>query len=226
NLIMRKSIFNDSVPKGRKKTKQWLWWLTFCVMLFAGQSSFAQCDIEVNVQWPGCGDATTWQLLDGDDTVVLTGGTYPTCSGYNDTQTTPFINPPYSLRVVITNYCDNGAIYSISVGGDADISGEVSGCSPIDETIPLIASACPTCPAPSGLSAEILSLTQAELSWSSSGNNFDVEWGVAGFELGTGTLIEGITSNSVDVSTIIDTPYQFYVRQDCGDNGYSLWAGP
>ncbi|MFA7650338.1 MAG: GEVED domain-containing protein, partial [Flavobacteriaceae bacterium] len=209
-----------------EKTKRWLWWLTFCVMLFAGQSSFAQCDIEVNVQWPGCGDATTWQLLDGDDTVVLTGGTY-TCGGYNDTQTTSFINPPYSLKVVITNFCDNGAIYSISVGGDADISGEVSGCSPIDETIPLIASACPTCPAPSGLSADILSLTQAELSWSSSGNDFDIEWGTQGFALGTGTSVTGFTATSTILSGLTgNTHYQFYVRQNCGVDGYSIWAGP
>src|SRR5690606_27839236 len=141
------------------------------------------------------------------------GGTYG--NGYNDTQSTPLINPPYSLRVIITGFCDNGAIYSITVGGDADISGEVSGCSPIDETIPLIATVCPVCPAPSGLTADIISYTQAELSWSSSGNNFDLEWGLQGFTLGSGTSVTGFTATSTILSGLTgNTYYQFYVRQN------------
>src|SRR5690606_19231902 len=88
-------------------------------------------------------------------------------------------------------------------------------------------SACPTCPAPSGLSAEILSLTQAELSWSSSGNNFDIEWGTQGFTLGTGTSVTGFTATSTILSGLTgNTYYQFYVRQNCGVDGYSSWAGP
>src|SRR5690606_26671411 len=47
-----------------------------------------------------------------------------------------------------------------------------------------------------------------------------------GFTVGTGTQIYGLTTNSTSVTTVIDTPYQFYVRQDCGTDGVSLWTGP
>src|SRR5690554_1225801 len=84
----------------------------------------------------------------------------------------------------------------------------------------------PDCLPPTGLTATPTSLTEVTLGWTSAGNNFDVEWGPAGFTLGDGTLISGITTTSTDVTVIIDTPYQFYVRQDCGVDGESLWTGP
>src|SRR5690606_15558524 len=67
--------------------------------------------------------------------------------------------------------------------------------------------------------------TSIELSWTSDGDSFEVEWGEAGFEQGYGT-IEVVTDTSLEVTTVTDTPYEFYVRQDCGDDGYSMWAGP
>src|SRR5690554_2758169 len=84
----------------------------------------------------------------------------------------------------------------------------------------------PACLPPSGLTATPTSLTEVTLGWTSAGNNFDLEWGPAGFTLGDGTLINDITTTSTDVTVVIDTPYQFYVRQDCGVDGESLWAGP
>src|SRR5690606_6371672 len=99
---MNRFTLDDPFAKTNRtrKTKRWLGWLAFCMLFFAGQTSFAQCDIEVNVLSPGYGDATSWQLLDRDDTVVRPGGTYG--NGYNDTKSNPLINPPYSLRVIIT----------------------------------------------------------------------------------------------------------------------------
>ena len=86
----------------------------------------------------------------------------------------------------------------------------------------------PTCMPPTGLSATPTSLTSVTLGWTSTGSLFDLEWGPAGFTVGTGTQIYGLTTNSTSVTTVIDTPYQFYVRQDCSANGdgESLWAGP
>ena len=83
------------------------------------------------------------------------------------------------------------------------------------------------CPTPTALSATQTSLTEATLGWTGSGSSFDVEWGPAGFTLGNGTPINNLTTNSTSVITVADTPYQFYVRQDCGaTDGISLWAGP
>ncbi|MEJ6776930.1 MAG: plastocyanin/azurin family copper-binding protein, partial [Crocinitomicaceae bacterium] len=54
----------------------------------------------------------------------------------------------------------------------------------------------------------------------------NVEYGVAGFTLGSGTQIVG-TSNTIEsISGLSDaTTYEFYVQSDCGDN-QSTWIGP
>src|SRR5690606_2256762 len=70
------------------------------------------------------------------------------------------------------------------------------------------------------------SSTDVKLNWISDGDSFDVEWGLAGFELGTGTQITGITTNSTDLTILGNTLYQFYIRQDCGSGNVSSWAGP
>src|SRR5690606_12056847 len=95
----------------------------------------------------------------------------------------------------------------------------------LEASLEIIVPEAPDCMPPSGLTATALSLTSMELSWTSDGDSFEVEWGEAGFEQGDGT-IEAVTDTSLEVTTVTDTPYEFYVRQDCGDDGYSMWAGP
>src|SRR5690606_15069690 len=46
----------------------------------------------------------------------------------------------------------------------------------------------PTCMPPTQLGANINSLTEAELYWTSDGTLFEVQYGLQGFTLGTGTL--------------------------------------
>src|SRR5690606_28322654 len=101
--------------------------------------------------------------------------------------------------------------------------GNVTYGSTIDFTLNVVET--PDCLPPTELAATALSLTSMELSWVSDGDSFEVEWGEAGFEQGDGT-IEVVTDTSLEVTTVTDTPYEFYVRQNCGDDGYSLWAGP
>jgi len=88
----------------------------------------------------------------------------------------------------------------------------------------------PVCSAPTGLSATQTSSTSANLSWTEIGSNidsYDVEWGQNGFGLGSGTQINGITTNSTSVTTVMSADYEFYVRQNCsGSDGSSSWAGP
>src|SRR5690606_41679790 len=88
------------------KTTRWLGWLTFSLLLFMGQNSSAQCDITINLSSAGFGDEVSWELLDGDNTVVASGGIYS--MGYNITETVPSTNPPYSLVITRSGtYCDN-----------------------------------------------------------------------------------------------------------------------
>ncbi len=84
---------------------------------------------------------------------------------------------------------------------------------------------CIGCVPPSALAASPDGLTDVTLSWVSEGSLFEVEWGLSGFTLGNGTLINDITANSTDITVLAQTPYQFYIRQDCGAD-QSSWAGP
>src|SRR5690606_25447652 len=76
----------------------------------------------------------------------------------------------------------------------------------------------PACPEPLGLEATNITTTSADISWVSDGTLFDVEWGVSGFVQGEGTTIFGITTTTSTLSDLSpNTSYDFYVRQDCGD---------
>ena|SRR5690606_40218186 len=97
---MNTFIFERSDTFRTRKTKRWFALLSFCFMLFMGQMGFAQqCEIAVTISSDGWGDVTTWELVDGDNNVVLNGGEYD--DGFEDTQNYTAINPPYSLKIVI-----------------------------------------------------------------------------------------------------------------------------
>src|SRR5690606_4070923 len=86
-----------------------------------------------------------------------------------------------------------------------------------------------TCPTPTDLGVDGITLESADLSWVSDGDLFDIEWGEAGFEQGEAdaNLEEGIESNTYTLEGLEEeTSYEFYVRRDCGTDGVSAWAGP
>lgn len=85
----------------------------------------------------------------------------------------------------------------------------------------------PACIAPIALMGSMADLASANLSWTSDGDAFEIEWGVTGFTPGTGTVITDITELTYLLGGLTEgTTYQFYVRRDCGDDGFSTWAGP
>lgn len=85
----------------------------------------------------------------------------------------------------------------------------------------------PICLTPTDLGATSLDLTSAELTWSSAGTEFEIEWGESGFTQGNGTVISGITTTSYILEDLtLDTPYEFYVRLVCDEETTSNWAGP
>lgn len=82
------------------------------------------------------------------------------------------------------------------------------------------------CAAPSNLATDSISFNEAWLSWTSTGTSFNLEYGNAGFTLGTGTLISGIVTNSHHLTNLgAVSSYDFYVQVNC-PNGTSGWAGP
>ncbi|TPD70679.1 GEVED domain-containing protein [Flavobacterium microcysteis] len=84
----------------------------------------------------------------------------------------------------------------------------------------------PACPAPTGGTAGSLTTATAQLSWISGGTLFDIEYGPRGFTQGTGTMAAGVANQHTVSGLSANTPYQFFVRRDCGADGKSNWAGP
>jgi hypothetical protein len=88
--------------------------------------------------------------------------------------------------------------------------------------------AIPSCLAPSGLAAGSITTDSASLSWTE--NNSAAAWEVVVQAPGTGEPAgagTAVTSNSYTASSLeSSTPYEYYVRSNCGGSGFSAWAGP
>ena len=85
-----------------------------------------------------------------------------------------------------------------------------------------------TCGQATNLSVSDLSFSGATISWSAgaSATSYNIEYGAAGFELGSG--MQDATSETSYTLTDLDgqTNYDFYVQSDCGASDLSSWAGP
>ncbi len=86
--------------------------------------------------------------------------------------------------------------------------------------------AAPTCMYPMSLNSSNISASSTILSWAGTGTLYDIEYGLSGFTPGTGTTIPGVSNPYTLTGLTGGATYQFYVRQDCGNNDYSTWSGP
>jgi hypothetical protein len=84
------------------------------------------------------------------------------------------------------------------------------------------------CLAPPNILVDNLTNSSADITWavSDSADTYNIEYGVAGFTLGTGTL-----TNTTDLflnltGLLQNTSYQFYIQSDCGGGEMSNFAGP
>jgi len=78
--------------------------------------------------------------------------------------------------------------------------------------------------------AENPTFTTAAIEWlepaTGTPEGYEFEYGLFGFEQGTGTLLE-LDENLAQVDQLTSgTDYQFYLRTKCSDNDYSEWLGP
>lgn len=78
-----------------------------------------------------------------------------------------------------------------------------------------------TCATPSDVVVDDSDASSVTISWTSTGNNWTVEYGEQGFSLGSGTQVEA-TSNPFTVTGLEgDTNYDFYVRNNCSGGATS-----
>ena len=82
------------------------------------------------------------------------------------------------------------------------------------------------CPAPNALSTTNITSSSIDLAWTENGTatSWIVEYGPAGFTLGTGTQLTA-SINPFQVAALTPaTTYDFYVKSDCGAGNFSGWT--
>ncbi len=86
----------------------------------------------------------------------------------------------------------------------------------------------PDCIPPSALTAENITAASADLAWTEGGTatSWNIEWGPTGFTQGTGTAINGVTTNPFNITGLTGTTsYDFYVQSICATET-STFSGP
>lgn len=85
----------------------------------------------------------------------------------------------------------------------------------------------PSCLAPNALLASNITSSSAQLSWTENGTAtlWNVQYGLSGFTLGSGTNLIGVANSYVLGALSPNTNYQYYVQADCV-SGQSTWSGP
>ncbi len=85
----------------------------------------------------------------------------------------------------------------------------------------------PTCAKPADLALASVWLDQASITWTPGGaSDFNIEYGVSGFTLGSGTQINSTTPAATLTGLSANTGYDVYVRDSCGAGDVSTWVGP
>ncbi|PTM04935.1 MAG: hypothetical protein DA405_05640 [Bacteroidetes bacterium] len=66
------------------------------------------------------------------------------------------------------------------------------------------------------------------LNWASTGSvpGANVQYGTAGFTLGTGTTVATTDTFAIVTGLVDNTLYDFYIQDSCGANDLSVWVGP
>ncbi len=88
--------------------------------------------------------------------------------------------------------------------------------------------AAPPCPPPCFQTASNISSSSADLGWLENGSatSWDIELDTAGFTSSGTPTQAGITANPYTYGSLNDTTsYDWYVRSNCGSDGYSDWVG-
>ena len=86
-----------------------------------------------------------------------------------------------------------------------------------------------TCSQPTDLTVSDTTDNSAILHWTPANieTEWNIEYGLLGFTLGTGTLISSIFTNSYELTGLgQNTTYDFYVSTACPESTFSSWAGP
>jgi hypothetical protein len=156
------------------------------------------------------------QTVNGYDSenTLFYGGTCP-----GTTQIACFDDPDVQNVTWVNTTGSTQRIYWVQDGYAAGNSGTF--------TLAWTLTAPPTCIAPTAPLSANITTTSADLSWTCSGctGSYEIQWGPQGFTLGTGTTVSGISGTTYTLGGLAgSTAYSYYVRQNCGVDGFSAWS--
>src|SRR5690606_8339724 len=84
--------------------------------------------------------------------------------------------------------------------------------------------ACPICDPITQISTSNVSHKYAQINWENVSGTFNLEYGPAGFEQGTGTLVEDIEVSLYNLTELVaSTTYDVYIKRIC-DDSQSIWV--
>ncbi|MDO7876903.1 T9SS type A sorting domain-containing protein [Hymenobacter sp. ASUV-10] len=192
---------------------------------------------------PTCADPTALTTANitpgGADLSWTPGGTPPTGATYTvvygpqgfdpltaGTYIVGLISPTVTLASLTpgTNYCFYVQQLCPVAGNTSALVGPVC----------FTTTAAVGCPVPTAVTTGAVTATTAALRWTPGGapligTTYDVEYGAAGFTLGTGTVVAGLSGPATTLGGLTPaTSYCYYVRQVCPApvGGSSAWVGP
>ena len=84
----------------------------------------------------------------------------------------------------------------------------------------------PTCAAPSALMLNGVTPSTADITWTGASSSYVVEYGPAGFELGTGTQLAAATASVQLTGLVSPMRYDVYVKGVCAGGDTTFWSSP
>lgn len=102
--------------------------------------------------------------------------------------------------------------------------GKVYGISTVDFTLTIVEQI--PCSPPTGLNVTNETANSVDVSWTENNeaSSWNIEYGEAGFEQGTGTVVSANSNPFTLTGLTENTNYTFYVQSDCGSSGLGDWS--
>ncbi|MBC3759289.1 fibronectin type III domain-containing protein [Hyunsoonleella sp. SJ7] len=160
---------------------------------------------QVSLDWQQADSETSWTVEYGVAGFVLGEGNEVTSNTTSKILTE--LTPETSYEVYIKANCTEG--------GFSDIVG------PLRFTTPV------ACFVPQNVNITAVSTTSADITWDNgtgNENEWEIAYGVRGFQLGNGTRLVVAENEETLEGLISNTEYDVYVRANCADDGYSDWS--
>lgn len=144
-------------------------------------------------------------------------------------------NAPYTTPHALYRYTTTSTNYRLRQGNSDGTNPPAMSLSYLRPNIQLVFPE--ACPGPTALLASNITATSATISWTApasaptSGYQWEVRSTGAGGSGATGlaasgSTAAGVTTANVTTGLTANTPYNLYVRSNCGGGGFSSWAGP